>query len=135
MGLFGYGATECFIYCSLKNSMAASISKQDSLRNSVLSSPPLRMTISDYGTDENEKRNNDGATNYKRPIHSEEFLRHLENVKSSWPCKNYDTYKDDIVDQKKFNSKSEYSVYCTGEPSIDPSRMLQSTSDDDHDWM
>jgi len=44
---------------------------------------------------------------YKPPSHSNDFLEHLQSVKSSWP-------------------DNEEGVHCTGEPSIDPSRILQS---------
>ncbi|KAL7448851.1 hypothetical protein ACHAWC_000977 [Mediolabrus comicus] len=84
------------------------------------------------------KNNEDDTSNsYSPPKHSKEFLRHLESVKSSWPY-NDDSDKDkDVADQTKDGvlSNSEYGVYCTGEPSIDPSRMLQGISEDDHDWM
>lgn len=75
---------------------------------------------------------------YKRPAHSEYFLQHMESVKSSWPYDpNDDNVSDDGADEisAKYNSVSDKGVRCTGEPSIDPSRMLQSVVDDDSHWI
>ena len=82
------------------------------------------------GTEDNDK-DSDGTGKYRyNPTkHSEDFLRHLENVKSSWP------YNEEDVTDQTVDIGSDYSVSCTGEPSIDPSRMLQSLSDDDYDWV
>ena len=53
---------------------------------------------------------------YNPPSHSNDFLDHLQSVKSSWP-------------------DNDEGVYCTGEPSIDPSRILQSVVvDGESDW-
>ena len=59
---------------------------------------------------------------YKSPSHSASFLKHLESVRSSWP---YDPNDDESAIEGR-----EKSVPCTGEPAIDPSRMLQ-----DADWI
>lgn len=74
---------------------------------------------------------------YKPPTHSDSFLNHLESVKSSWP---YDPNEDNEEISKtgthEFNNLSDGGVRCTGEPSIDPSRMLQSVVvDGEADWI
>ena len=59
---------------------------------------------------------------YTPPLHSESFLQHLENVKSSWKP---DSSDDDVG-----------GVPCFGEPTIDPSRMVQnSIVDGDSNWI
>ena len=58
---------------------------------------------------------------YTPPIHSESFLQHLENVKSSWlpDC-----------------SDADGGVPCVGEPTIDPSRMVQNAIvDGESNWI
>ena len=56
------------------------------------------------------------------PLHSESFLQHLENVKSSWKP---DSSDDDVG-----------GVPCFGEPTIDPSRMVQNfIVDGDSNWI
>ena len=78
---------------------------------------------------------------YKSPAHSESFLRHLESVKTSWPYDPNDGDSDDsedgALDEKSDKCKSFYDggVQCTGEPSIDPSRMLQVVLDGESDWI
>ena len=84
-----------------------------------------RMVIIDQDADEiNKDREESGR--YTPIKHSEEFLLHLESVKSSWP------YKDEDGTDQTIDNGSDYSVSCTGEPSMDPSRMLQSL---DYDWV
>lgn len=76
---------------------------------------------------------NDGPR-YKPPQHSESFLEHLKNVKQSWPFEEAldmdpdHTNTDDV-------SNSKYAVSCNGEPSIDPSRQIQSILDGESDWI
>ena len=80
---------------------------------------------------------------YKPPAHSDSFLRHLESVKSSWPYdpnNSGDELDDDgRIDDENSNKYKSISadggVKCTGEPSIDPSRMLQSVVDGENDWI
>ncbi|KAL7549373.1 hypothetical protein ACHAWF_012642 [Thalassiosira exigua] len=72
---------------------------------------------------------------YSPPAHSEAFLRHLEDVRSSWP---YDPEEDGISDtseEETVHSFTREGVQCTGEPSIDPSRMVQSVVDGEFDWI
>ena len=131
MGLFGYAISECFVYCTPLQKAA----QIPLLHGNIMISPaPLQLATIDDDKDENDEDNSEGTTQYSPPKHSESFLRHLESVKSSWPYN--DGSGEDVADQTKdVSSNSEDGVYCTGEPSIDPSRMLQSVSDDDHDWM
>lgn len=122
MGFFGLG---CFVVCTPTMQKAA-----------LYNMPPaLQMK----NTNENDSSNTDSTMRYSPPKHSKEFLRHLESVKSSWPYNDVaDKEDEDVADQTKDNvvlSNSEYGVYCTGEPSIDPSRMLQGISEDDQDWI
>ncbi len=76
---------------------------------------------------------------YEAPAHSESFLQHLESVSSSWPHdKNDDNYDElNIGDEdKRYKSGNDWGVCCTGEPSIDPSRMVQNVViDGECDWM
>lgn len=128
MGLFGlgkYASSECcfMIFCTPTMQKAA-----------LYNMPPaLQMK----NTNENDSSNTDSTMRYSPPKHSKEFLRHLESVKSSWPYNDdADKEDEDVADQAKdVLSNSEYGVYCTGEPSIDPSRMLQGLSEDDQDWI
>lgn len=60
---------------------------------------------------------------YKSPSHSESFLKHLESVRSSWPY-------DPNDDESAIEGSEKSCVPCTGEPAIDPSRMLQNS-----DWI
>lgn len=129
MGLFGlgkYASSECcfMIFCTPTMQKAA-----------LYNMPPaLQMK----NTNENDSSNTDSTMRYSPPKHSKEFLRHLESVKSSWPYNDVaDKEDEDVADQTKDNvlSNSEYGVYCTGEPSIDPSRMLKGISEDDQDWI
>lgn len=60
------------------------------------------------------------SSDYKPPQHSSTFLQHLEQVRGAWP----DKQKED-----------EEGVECTGEPAIDPSRIVQAASGDDSNWM
>eukprot|EP00581_Thalassiosira_minuscula_P016189 CAMPEP_0183731342 /NCGR_PEP_ID=MMETSP0737-20130205/35148_1 /TAXON_ID=385413 /ORGANISM="Thalassiosira miniscula, Strain CCMP1093" /LENGTH=190 /DNA_ID=CAMNT_0025964049 /DNA_START=1 /DNA_END=573 /DNA_ORIENTATION=- len=74
--------------------------------------------------------------NYKPPTHDESFLAHLESVKSSWT---YDEEEDDTTttndSDKPSNNNNDWGVRCTGEPSIDPSRMVQSVVDGESNWI
>ena len=70
---------------------------------------------------------------YKPPGHSDSFLRHLEQVKSTWPSNTSDNNDDKL--KTDANIDRNYGVYCTGEPSIDPSRMIQAVSDGESDWI
>mmetsp|Transcript_1675 Transcript_1675/g.2322 ORF Transcript_1675/g.2322 Transcript_1675/m.2322 type:complete len:135 (+) Transcript_1675:172-576(+) len=132
VGLFGAIATKgCFIQRTFRPPVQRlpllyghSINLRRKETNIILS----RMAIIDQDTDENDNDSKD--TGRYTPIkHSEEFLLHLESVKSSWP------YKDEDGTDQTSDSGSDYSVSCTGEPSMDPSRMLQSLTDDDYDWV
>ena len=80
---------------------------------------------------------------YKPPIHSQSFIEHLESVKSSWP-RDYDSTVDASSDGGDCDQKEKYisdiddygGVYCVGEPSIDPSRVLDSTIvDGESNWI
>lgn len=121
MGLFGLG---CFVFCT-------PTLQKEALNNM----PPALLQMKN--TNENDSSNSENTMRYSPPKHSKEFLRHLESVKSSWPYNDDDADKEDEDDQIKDDvlSNSEYGVYCTGEPSIDPSRMLQGISEDDQDWI
>ena len=134
MGLFGAIATkECFVHSSFRQApvqlpLFYGYGQRNTLRRKETNIILSRMNIINQDADDNDKDNEE--TGLYTPIkHSEEFLLHLESVKSSWPYKN-----EDATDQTSDNG-SDYSVYCTGEPSMDPSRMLQSLSDDDYDWV
>ena len=120
MGFFGLG---CFVVCT------------PTMQKAALYMPPaLQMK----NTNGNDSSNTDSTMRYSPPKHSKEFLRHLESVKSSWPYNDdADKEDEDVADQAKDDvlSNCEYGVYCTGEPSIDPSRMLQGISEDDQDWI
>ena len=71
----------------------------------------------------------EGARSMKQPVrHSESFLRHLEEVKAAWPD---DCDSDSAGDGVERGGR----VYCTGEPHTDPSRIIQTVTDDDFDWM
>ncbi len=76
---------------------------------------------------------------FKPPAHSESFLLHLESVKSSWPHlsdsidEEADAYLNDKMDNTRY--LNDEGVRCAGEPSIDPSRMLQSVVDYESDWI
>ena len=76
----------------------------------------------------NEKEENNEVERYTPPKHSKAFLRHLQDIKSSWP-----SYEN--VENQAIASNNDYKVECTGEPSEDPSRTLQRISDDDYDWI
>lgn len=136
MGLFGYAITACTSKeCFMHNLSWASwgnplLYGKNNVRRKKTNIIHQMATIND-DTDENDI-DSDGTRRYTPPKHSEAFLRHLESVQSSWPY-NDDT-EEGVADETKDNN-SDYSVYCTGEPSIDPSRMLQSISDDDYDWI
>lgn len=72
---------------------------------------------------------------YERPKHSDSFLKHLEAVKSSWP---YDgAAKDGNKEQTASENEvaSEEGVFCTGEPAMDPSRMVQGVFDGESNWI
>jgi hypothetical protein len=74
----------------------------------------------------------------KPPVHSESFLLHLESVKSSWPhlsgrIDEEDACRIDGMDNSKY--LNDEGVRCAGEPSIDPSRILQSVVDGESDWI
>ena len=61
---------------------------------------------------------------YIPPEHSSSFLRHLEEVRASWP------------DQNAGEDAEAEGVACSGEPSIDPSRQIQASCEgDDANWM
>ena len=119
MGFFGLG---CFVFCTPTLQKAA-----------LTNMPPTLLQMAKNNEDDTSNSDRDSTIRYSPPKHSKEFLRHLESVKSSWPYND----DEDVADQAKDDvlSNSEYGVYCTGEPSIDPSRMLQGISEDDHDWM
>ncbi|KAL7473325.1 hypothetical protein ACHAXS_013781 [Conticribra weissflogii] len=78
---------------------------------------------------------------YKPPQHSEYFLKHLAQVKSSWPGDGDDTNNFDGggVDSDggydKTTGKISGGVYCTGEPAMDPSRVVQTIFDGEADWV
>lgn len=123
MGFFGLG---CFVVCT------------PTMQKAALYNMPPALLQKMANTNENDSSNTDSTMRYSPPKHSKEFLRHLESVKSSWPYNDdADKEDEDVADQAKDDvlSNSEYGVYCTGEPSIDPSRMLQGISEDGHDWM
>mmetsp|Transcript_22812 Transcript_22812/g.34572 ORF Transcript_22812/g.34572 Transcript_22812/m.34572 type:complete len:127 (+) Transcript_22812:78-458(+) len=126
MGLFGAIATgiskECFVHSTFRRQLP--LRRKDT---NVL----FEMKVINHDADENDD-DSDGTGRYTPTKHSEEFLRHLESVKSSWPYN--DDVDEDAADQT-IDNNSDYSVYCTGEPCMDPSRMLQSISDDDYDWI
>lgn len=75
--------------------------------------------------------------------HSESFIRHLEAVKAAWPDDGLggDDCGGGLEDDGEKpgagvgNGGIGGGVYCTGEPHTDPSRMIQTVSDDDFDWM
>eukprot|EP00571_Detonula_confervacea_P005348 CAMPEP_0172314400 /NCGR_PEP_ID=MMETSP1058-20130122/22435_1 /TAXON_ID=83371 /ORGANISM="Detonula confervacea, Strain CCMP 353" /LENGTH=96 /DNA_ID=CAMNT_0013028259 /DNA_START=270 /DNA_END=557 /DNA_ORIENTATION=+ len=72
---------------------------------------------------------------YKPPAHSESFLRHLESVDSSWPFDpNDNNDESDISRDEKTYKNNDGGVRCTGEPAMDPSRMLQNIVDGESDW-
>ena len=85
--------------------------------------------------------------NYKPPSHSNDFLKHLESVKSSWPYdddgrnndkkEGQDSDNNDNYDGKRNETyKDDGGVFCNGEPSIDPSRMLDSVIiDGESNWI
>ncbi len=76
---------------------------------------------------------------FKPPAHSESFLLHLESVKSSWPhlSDSFDEEAEAYLNDKMDNTRclNDEGVRCAGEPSIDPSRMLQSVVDGESDWI
>lgn len=76
---------------------------------------------------------------FEPPAHSESFLRHLASVKSSWPriSDSIDDESDTYLSDKIMDNSILYDggVCCAGEPSIDPSRMLQSVEDGECDWI
>ena len=82
------------------------------------------------------------AKQYKPPTHSQSFIEHLESVKSSWP-QDYDSKVDASSDggdceqkEKHINIDDYGGVYCVGEPSIDPSRVLDSVIvDGESNWI
>ena len=76
----------------------------------------------------NENEENREDERYTPPKHSEAFLRHLQDTKSSWPSR-------ENVDNQAIGNNSDYKVECTGEPAEDPSRTLQRISNDDYDWI
>ena len=142
MGLFGVNAVatglskECFVQSNTFGQVAPAQfpllcgqSNINDLRretNKIL----CRMAKDNHDTEGNDKGSDiTGNSTYNPTTHSEEFLRHLESVKSSWPYNG-----EDVTDQTS-DISSDYSVTCTGEPAMDPSRMLQSLSDDDYDWV
>jgi hypothetical protein len=140
MGLIGYtvaacSPTECFVHYGLRQSWAPIRLPLFYGKNNIIRRKErdiiIQMAVDDDTVEKNDK-DSDGTGRYNPPKHSEAFLRHLESVKLSWPYN--DNTAADVADHK-IDNNSEYSVYCTGEPSIDPSRMLQSISDDDYDWI
>ena len=80
---------------------------------------------------------------YQAVRHSESFIRHLEAVKAAWPDEGLGGLEDDGEKTGPGVGNGGISgiggigggVYCTGEPHTDPSRMIQTVSDDDFDWM
>ena len=101
--------------------------------------------------DDDDEYNTDATYyryNYTPPSHTNEFLKHLESVKSSWPknddgrnnnkgedsSDNKENLTDKINECKCINDDG--GVFCTGEPSIDPSRMLNSAIiDGESNWI
>lgn len=132
VGLLGAIATEgCFIHGTFRQAPVLQppllYGQSNNLRRKETNIIP-RMAIVDQDANENDKDSEE--TGRYTPIkHSEEFLLHLQSVKSSWP------YKDEDGTDQTSGNGSDYSVSCTGEPSMDPSRMLQSLTDDDYDWV
>jgi len=141
MGLIRYAVVactykECFVPYGLRRPSWIRFPFRDRENNIIISRRKetnrviSQMTIDD---DADEKNDNDSydTGKYNPPKHNDSFLRHLESVKSSWPFND----KIDEDDADPTTKSNKYRVYCTGEPSIDPSRMLQSISDDDYDWI
>lgn len=60
------------------------------------------------------------APRYKPPNQSSSFLQHLEQVRLAWPDK---------------QDGDEEGVECSGEPAVDPSRIMQAAETDDSNWM
>mmetsp|Transcript_4680 Transcript_4680/g.6827 ORF Transcript_4680/g.6827 Transcript_4680/m.6827 type:complete len:135 (+) Transcript_4680:129-533(+) len=131
--LFGAIATgiskECFVHSTFRIQLPFLDGKNNMRRKDT--NILFEMKIMNHDADENDN-DSDGTGRYTPTKHSEEFLSHLESVKSSWPYN--DDVDEDAADQT-IDNNSDYSVYCTGEPCMDPSRMLQSISDDDYDWV
>ena len=71
---------------------------------------------------------------YKPPVQSESFRKHLESVESSWPYDSEDAANDSNGGSNKVDSDG--GVQCTGEPSMDPSRMIQNVLlDGESNWI
>ena len=144
MGLFGVNVVttgisrECFVHTCTFRQVPAQVPAQfpllcgqsnNDLRRKETNKILCQMAKVNHDTEENDKDSDGtGKYSYSPTKHSEDFLRHLESVKSSWPYN-----EEDVTEQT--NIGSDYSVSCTGEPSMDPSRMLQNISDDDYDWV
>jgi hypothetical protein len=79
---------------------------------------------------------------FKSSGHSESFLLHLESVRSSWP-RSGGGYIDHDASDKSHQEHEMYDigclndggVPCEGEPSIDPSRMMQGVFDGESYWI
>lgn len=73
---------------------------------------------------------------YKPPKHSESFLEHLKEVKKAWPSEiTSNEPGEDEAKNDDASDPSDYGVFCTGEPSIDPSRQIRSIIDGESDWI
>ena len=75
---------------------------------------------------------------YESPKHSDSFLEHLNNVKSAWPFEQTSVNSADDNETANYAEPSEsssYSVFCTGEPAIDPSREVRIILDGEPDWI
>lgn len=83
-------------------------------------------------------REDEQKNKYESPKHSDSFLEHLNNVKSAWP---FDQISDNSVDDSETAINAEaseascYSVFCTGEPAIEPSREVRIILDGEPDWI
>lgn len=84
-----------------------------------------------HGDDEPMAMEATRSRKYQPVRHSEIFIRHLEAVKAAWPEDCDSVLEDDDEEPGAVLG----AVYCTGEPHTDPSRMIQTQSDDDFDWM
>ena len=97
----------------------------------------MQMNLSrDFSGEQAERIDKFGKERiYKPPKHSAAFLEHLNEVKNAWPCEKTsdDAIPDDNNDMQ--SDSTGYGVYCTGEPSIDPSRQVQSILDGESDWI
>jgi hypothetical protein len=97
---------------------------------------PSSLSLNSDGFPEGEQK-----FNYKPPKHSDSFLEHVKSVRSAWPSSEQASDKSDDSNgaENDLNvSGSEtntFGVFCTGEPSVDPSRQIQSILDGESDWI